>query len=154
MSVTSETAQMLVIGLGKGENVVHLSHCNNPLHYETFKQNTHSRTQCCTAQQSWRWIVSWFMGHCASTGCHWMKLCMTQCNLLMYKYCAFSLVICITQWWNVTKYIYSSTVLKCSFEVLVLYFFMPLSTSTPSQEGNIVLLTSHITFESFSYFTN
>ncbi len=26
------------------------------------------------------------------------------------------------EWWNVTKYIYSSTVLKCNFEVLLLVF--------------------------------
>ena len=49
------------------------------------------------------------------------------------------------QWWKVTKYIYSSTILKYNFEELVLeYFhFLLLYTSTPLQfRENIVLFTS------------
>ncbi len=39
---------------------------------------------------------------------------------------------CSHQWWTVTKYIYSSTALKYSFEILTLYFFNLLSLNISS----------------------
>ena len=61
--------------------------------------------------------------------------------------------------WKITKYIYSSTVLKYNFELLVLYlsisvwcyFILPLHYIS---EGNIVLSTPLHLFDSFSYFSD
>ncbi len=64
-----------------------------------------------------------------------------------------------TQWWKITKYIYLSTVLKYSFEVLVLYlsvsifcYFILLLNQT--SEANIVLFTPLHLFDNFSYFAD